>query len=153
LAGSDKNINLYLDELGPDTEEHKKYLEKLNKVLDEMKNSSNSAERKHYYSFKETIDSFERYLSEKKIKLTIPEKERFVVIAGSGLNNLAKKRMAEDLIHQVKDRIAGELELKAESGKRKEDIAQLKKTGFWFTDWYRLTRFALDLSPLPRGVS
>jgi len=148
LAGIDKNVNSYLEELGVDSEEHKKYLEKINRVLEEMKNSSNNSERKYYYSFKETVDSFERYLSEKKIKLTTHEKDRFVVIAGSGLNNLAKKRMAEDLIHQIKERIAGEIELKAEAGKRKDDIAQLKKTGFWLTDWYRLTKFALEFGTI-----
>jgi len=144
LSGIEKNVNIYLDEVGVDSEEHKKYLEKLTRVLDEMKNSSNSAERKNYVSFKETIDSFERYLSEKKIKLNTHEKERFAVIAGSGLNNLAKKRMAEDLIHQVKDRHTGDIELKAEAGKRNEDIAALKKTGLWLTDWYRLTKFAFE---------
>jgi GGDEF domain-containing protein len=148
LGGIEKNVNSYLEEVGVDSEEHKKYLEKLNKVLEEMKGSSNSAERKNYFSFKETVDAFDHYLSEKKIKLTAHEKDRFAVIAGSGLNNLAKKRMAEDLIHQVKDRVAGELEFKAESGKKQEDIARLKKTGFWFTDWYRLTKFALDFGTI-----
>lgn len=148
LGSNNKNIDSYLEEIGLDSEEHKKYLEKLNRVLDEMKNSSNSAERKHYLSFKDTIETFDRYLSEKKITLNSREKDRFTVIASSGLNNLAKKRMAEDLIHQVKDRIAGELELKAESVKRKEDIDKLKKTGFWFTDWYRLTRFALEFGTI-----
>jgi GGDEF domain-containing protein len=148
LGGIEKNVNSYLEEVGIDSEEHKKYLEKLNKVLEEMKGSSNSAERKHYFSFKETVDAFDHYLSEKKIKLTSHEKDRFAVIAGSGLNNLAKKRMAEDLIHQVKDRVASELELKVESGKKQEDIARLKKTGFWFTDWYRLTKFALEFGTI-----
>jgi len=148
LSGIEKNINSYLDEVGVDSEEHKKYLEKINRVLEEMKNSTNSAERKHYTSFKGTIDAFDQYLTEKKITLTTKEKDRFAVIASSGLNNLAKKRMAEDLIHQVKDRVAGELELKAESSKRKEDIAKLKKTGFWLSDWYMLTKFALEFSTI-----
>ncbi len=148
MGGIEKNVNSYLEDVGIDSEEHKKYLEKLNKVLEEMKSSSNSAERKHYFSFKETVDAFDHYLSEKKIKLTSHEKDRFAVIAGSGLNNLAKKRMAEDLIHQVKDRVAGELELKAESGKKQEDIARLKKTGFWFADFYRLTKFALEFGTI-----
>jgi len=148
LGGIEKNVNSYLEEVGVDSEEHKKYLEKLNKVLDDMKGSANSAERKHYFSFKETVDSFDNYLTEKKIKLTSREKDRLAVIAASGLNNLAKKRMAEDLIHQVKDRVSGELELRNESGKKQEDIARLKKTGFWFTDWYRLTKFALDFGTI-----
>ena len=144
MRGIDKNVNIYLEEVGVDSDEHKKYLEKLNRVLEEMRSSSNSAERKHYVSFKETLDSFDRYLSEKKIRLSEREKDRFAVIVASGLNNLAKKRMAEDLIHQVKDRISMEVEQKAELAKRKDDIAGLKKTGFWLTDWYRLTKFALD---------
>lgn len=148
MGGIDKNVNSFLDEVGIDSEEHKKYLEKLTRVLDEMKGSSNSAERKHYVSFKETIDAFDRYLTEKKVHLTPREKDRFAVIAGSGLNNLAKKRMAEDLIHQVKDRIGDDLQLKAEAEKRKEDIARLKKSGLWITDWYRLTKFALEFGTI-----
>ncbi len=148
MSGIEKHVSSYLDEVGIDSEEHKKYLEKLNRVLAEMKNSSNSAERKQYVSFKETISSFERYLSEKRVKLTAHEKERFAVIAGSGLNNLAKKRMAEDLVHQVKDRIAADLELRAEATKRKEDVARLKKTGLWLVDWYRLTKFAMEFGTI-----
>jgi hypothetical protein len=148
LSGIEKNVNIYLDEVGVDSEEHKNYLEKLNRVLDEMKGSSNSAERKYYVSFKETVDSFDHYLSEKKIKLTTREKDRFAVIAASGLNNLAKKRMAEDLIHQIKERIGDEFDQRAEGEKRKEDIARLKKTGFWLTDWYRLTKFALEFGTI-----
>jgi len=144
LGGIDKNVNSFLEEVGIYSEEHKKYLEKLKRVLEEMKGSANSAERKQYVSFKEKVDAFERYLSEKKINLTSREDERFAVIAASGLNNLAKKRMAEDLIHQVKERIANELELKADAEKKREDIASLKKTGFWLTDWLILTRFAVE---------
>jgi len=148
LGDIEKNVSSYLEEVGIDSDEHKKYLEKLNRVLTEMKNSTNSSERKHYYSFKETLDSFDHYLSEKKVVLIPREKDRFAVIAASGLNNLAKKRMAEDLIHQVKDRISGEAELKAEAGRKKEDIARLRKTGIWLTDWYRLTKFALEFSTI-----
>jgi len=148
LGGIEKNVNIYLDEVGIDSDEHKKYLEKLTRVLDEMKSSSNSAERKHYVSFKETVDAFDHYLSEKKVKLTDREKDRFAVIAASGLNNLAKKRMAEDLIHQVKDRIGDDLHSKAEADKRKEDIVRLRKSGFWLKDWYNLTKFALEFGTI-----
>ena len=148
MSGIEKNVNIYLEEVGVDSEEHKRYLEKLNKVLDEMKNSSNSNERKHYYSFKETISAFDSYLSEKRIKLTTREQDRFAAIAASGLNNLVKKRMAEDLIHQVKDRISGDLELKGEAEKRKEDISELKRSGLWIIDWYRLTKFAIDFDTI-----
>lgn len=148
MSDLDKNVNTFLEEVGVDSEEHKKYLEKLSRVLDDMKNSSSIAERKHYVTFKETVDAFDSYLTVKKIKLTAGEKDRFSVIAVSGLNNLAKKRMAEDLIHQVKDRVAGELELKAEAGKRKEDVTRLKKTGFWLVDWYRLTKFAMEFGTI-----
>ena len=148
MGDIDKNVSSFLEEVGIDSEEHKKYLEKLKRVLEEMKGSTNSAERKQYVSFKETVDTFERYLAEKKINLTNREKERFAVITGSGLGNLAKKRMTEDLIHQVKDRIASELELQAEEGRRKEDIAALKTTGFWLADWYLLTKFALEFGTI-----
>ena len=148
MGDIDKNVSSFLEEVGIDSEEHKKYLEKLNRVLEEMKGSTNSAERKQYFSFKETVETFDRYLAEKKIHLSNREKERFAVITGSGLNNLAKKRMAEDLIHQVKERISCELELKAEESKKREDIAALKKTGFWFTDWYLLTKFAIEFGTI-----
>ena len=133
MGGIDKNVNIFLDEVGVDSEEHKKYLEKLTRVLDEMKSSSNSAERKHYVSFKETVDAFDRYLSEKKVKLTAREKDRFAVIAGSGLNNLAKKRMAEDLIHQIKDRIGDDLE--SESGIREEERGYCPPEKIRFMDY------------------
>ncbi len=148
MRGIDKNVNIYLEEIGTDTEENKKCLEKLNKILEELKNSANSAERKHYFTFKETIDTFNRYLIDKKIKLNASEKDRLAVIASSGLNNLAKKRMAEDLIHQVKVRIAHEYTLKEEAGKKKDDITRLRKSGFWLTDWYRLTKFALEFGTI-----
>lgn len=144
MSGVDKQIKSFLEEVGVNSEEHKKSLEKIRRVLDEMKNSSSSVERKHYFSFKETVESFDRHLSEKKITLTRHEKDRFALIASSGFNNLAKKRMAEDLIHQIKDRYAGDLDSRIETERKKKDIDELKKSGGLLKNWYNLFKFALE---------
>jgi GGDEF domain-containing protein/ACT domain-containing protein len=148
LKSVDKQIKSFLEEVGVNSEEHKKSLEKIQRVLDEMKNSSSSIERKHYVSFKETVDAFDRYLTEKKITLTQHEKDRFTIIASSGLNNLAKKRMAEDLIHQIKDRHAVNIDSKAETEKKKKEIEELKKSGSWLSNWLNLFRFALEFGTI-----
>jgi alanyl-tRNA synthetase len=117
LRKLEKNIDKYLEEVGVDSEEHKRHLEKLSNVLNDMKSSASQAEKKHYVSFKQTVDNFSRFLLEKNIRLTPQEENRFSVIAASGLNNLAKKRMAEDLIHQIKNRASGDLAQKVEFNK------------------------------------
>ena len=148
LGNIDKNIDEYLEEVGIDSEEHKRQLEKLTRVLDDMKSSANQAEKKHYVSFKETVDNFSRFLAEKNIKLTPQEEDRFTVIAASGLNNLAKKRMAEDLIHQIRNRVSIDLAHRVESDKMKKDIALLNKSPLQFMDWYKLTRFAFQYNTI-----
>ncbi|MCL2155033.1 MAG: hypothetical protein FWH53_05150 [Leptospirales bacterium] len=148
MGNIDKNIDEYLEEVGVDSEEHKRYLEKLTNVLDEMKSSTNLAEKKHYVTFKQTVDNFSSFLVEKNITLTEQEKNRFSVISASGLNNLAKKRMAEDLIHQIKNRAAIDLAQKVEYDKMKKDIALLNKSVFHLVDWYSLTKFALKYNTI-----
>ncbi|HPX90028.1 MAG TPA: hypothetical protein PKZ93_00775 [Spirochaetota bacterium] len=140
----EKQVNSFLDEVGVYSSEHLTYLEKLNRVLEDMKNSSNSAERKLYPSFNETVRSFENFLKEKNIKLTPQEKDRLTVIAASGLGNMAKKRMVEDLIHSVRERHAAEIEMKIEEEKRKREIEGLKKSSIFIINWYRLFKFALS---------
>ncbi len=140
----DRQVSSFIEEVGLYSEEHINYIEKLNNVLDEMKNSANSVERKNYPSFYETVKSFDQYLREKRITLTPHENERLAVIVSSGLNNMAKKRMAEDLIHSVKERHASEVEMKISEERKKAEIAELKKSRSFIVNWYNLFKFALE---------
>ncbi len=140
----DKQVSSFINEVGLYSDEHINYIEKLNNVLEEMKDSANRVERKNYHPFSETVKSFEYYVREKKITLTPYEKERFAAIASSGLNNMAKKRMAEDLIHAVKARYASENELKVSDEKKKNEIAELEKSKSFFINWYNLLKFAFE---------
>ncbi|HOP28723.1 MAG TPA: diguanylate cyclase [Spirochaetota bacterium] len=140
----DRQVSSFIEEVGLYSEEHINYIDKLNHVLDEMKNSANSVERKNYPSFYETVKSFEHYLKEKRITLTSHENERLSVIVSSGLNNMAKKRMAEDLIHAVKERHASEVEMKISEERKKSEIAELKKSRSFIVNWYNLFKFALE---------
>lgn len=142
--GIEKQVEGYLDEVGLYSREHREYIDKLNRVLDEMKVSSNSTERNHYNAFKETVSSFAKYMEEKKIRLTRHEKERFAVISSSGLGNLAKKRMAEDLIRSVRERHSADSAIKVESEKRKQEISALSKSPLFIVNWFRMLRYAID---------
>ena len=142
--GIDRQVEGYIDEVGLYSKEHRGYLEKLNNVLDEMKESKSSTDRQYYNSFRETVSSFEKYITGKKIELTRHERERFAVIASSGLGSLAKKRMAEDLMRTVRERHSAESGMKTEGDRVKKEISALSRSPFFFTNWYRLFRFALD---------
>ncbi|HPS56736.1 MAG TPA: hypothetical protein PK514_01395 [Spirochaetota bacterium] len=142
--GFDRQVEGYIDEVGLYSKEHRDYLDKLNRVLEEMKESESSAERQYYNSFRETVSSFEKYVTGKKIELTRHERERFAVIASSGLGSLAKKRMAEDLMRTVRERHLSDSGTKTEEGRIKKEIAALSRSPFFLTNWYRLFRFALD---------
>lgn len=140
----DKQVSNFIDEVGLYSDEHINYIEKLNNVLNEMKTSANSVERMNYPSFYETVKCFEQYLKEKNITLTPHENERLTIIVSSGLNNMAKKRMAEDLIHAVKERHTAEVELKISDEKKKKEIAELKKSRSFLVAWYNLFKFAFE---------
>lgn len=140
----DRQVSSFIDEVGLYSDEHINYIGKLNNMLEEMKNSANSVERMNYPSFYETVRCFEKYIKEKKITLTPHENERLTVIVSSGLNNMAKKRMAEDLIHSVKERHAAEVELKISEEKKKKEIDELRKSRSFFVNWYNLFRFAFE---------
>lgn len=142
--GIEKQVEGYIEEVGLYSKEHRDYIDKLNNVLDEMKNSGNFAERQHYNSFRETVDSFKNYMAEKKITLTVQERERFAVIAASRLGGLAKKRMAEDLMRSVRERHMSDLSGKIEEDKKKHEIEALEKSGFFLLDWFRLFKYSLD---------
>lgn len=142
--GIDKQVEGYIDQVGLYSKEHMDYLDKLNHVLDEMRESKSAVERHHYNSFRETVSSFEKYITDKKIELTRHERERFGVIASSGLGSLAKKRMAEDLMRTVKERHSAESVMKVEEEKKKKEITSLSRSNFFLSNWYRLFRFSLD---------
>lgn len=146
--GIDKQVEGFIDEVGLYSREHRDYIDKLNNVLEEMKESKSSTERQHYNSFRDTISAFENYVNDRKIELTRHERDRFAVIASSGLGSLAKKRMAEDLMRAVRERYSSESGMKIEDEKRKKEIAALSRSGFFFTNWYRLFRFALDFGTI-----
>jgi len=139
----DKQVSSFIDEVGLYSKEHIQYLDKLNKLLDDMKNSKNSTDRKNYPSFSETVRAFNLFLQEKNIKLTPHEQDRLTVISSSGLSNMAKKRMVEDLIHSVKERHSLEIENRVEEERRKKEIGELQKSRIVFVNWYRLFKFAL----------
>ena len=146
--GIERQVEGYIEQVGLYSKEHRDYLDKLNRLLDEMKDSGNLAERQHYNSFRETVTAFEKYVSTRQIELTRKEKERFGIIASSGLGSLAKKRMAEDLMRSVKERYSSESEIKLEEGRRKKEIEGLSRSHFFFVNWYRLFRFALDYNTI-----
>ncbi len=146
--GIEKQVEGYIDEVGLYSKEHRDYLDKLNHLLDEMKESTSSDERHQYNSFRETVNSFDKYITDKNIELTRHESDRFAVIVSSGLSSPAKKRMAEDLMRAVKERHSLESGLKIEEGKRKKEIAALSRSSFFFVNWYRLFRYSLDYNTI-----
>lgn len=141
---SDEWVNEVINEVGAYSSEHRSYMEKFNRLLKELDHGTSSDSKRNYLSFKETIDSFEKYISANNIVLNRNEEERLAVITGSGLNSLAKKRMAEDLIHKIRDRHSRELSSKADEQKKDQEIALLKKSPAGFVNWLRLTGFALE---------
>lgn len=141
---SDEWVNEYINEVGAYSSEHKSYMEKFNRLLVELEQGTSSENKRNYLSFKETIDSFEKYISANDITLNRNEEERLAVITGSGLNSLAKKRMAEDLIHKIRDRHSRELSIKADEKKQEAEIGLLTKSPLGIVNWFRLCRFALE---------
>ncbi len=143
-SSSDEWVSEYINEVGAYSSEHKSHMEKFNRLLQELGQGASADSKRNYLSFKETIDSFERYVSSNNITLNRNEEERLTVITGSGLNSLAKKRMAEDLIHKIRERHKRELSSKADEQKKDEEIGLLKKSPAGFVNWFRLTQFALE---------
>ncbi|MFA5517668.1 MAG: hypothetical protein WDA74_00280 [Spirochaetota bacterium] len=141
---SDEWVNDFIDEVGAYSIEHKKHMEKFNRLLQELGKDASADSKKNFLSFKETLDSFNKYIAANNISLNRSEEERLTVITGSGLNSLAKKRMAEDLIHKIRDRHARELNSRNDEELKEKEINLLKKSPFGIINWLRITRFALE---------
>ena len=68
--GSDNWVNEYINEVGTYSSEHIGHIGKMNSLLDSMKNSGKSSEKRVYSSFKETVDSFNKYLESNGMELS-----------------------------------------------------------------------------------
>lgn len=141
---SDGWVNDFIDEVGAYSVEHRSHMEKFNRLLQELGKDASADSKKNFISFKETLDSFNKYIVANNISLNKSEEERLTVITGSGLNSLAKKRMAEDLIHKIRDRHTRELSIRNDEEKKEKEINLLKKSPFGIINWLRITRFALE---------
>ncbi len=135
-------VDDYISEVGTYSKDHMSHIDKFNSLLDKMK--ADDGGRRLYGSFKETVSEFEKFITKNKVNLTDYENSRLSVIISSGLNNAAKKRMAEDLIHKVRERHELEKQKLFDDKKRQKEIEELKKSGVGLVNWLRLTRFALD---------
>lgn len=142
--GSDGWVNDFIDEVGAYSSEHKKHMEKFNRLLQDLGKDASADSKKNFLSFKETLDSFDKYLASNNISLNKSEEERLTVITGSGLNSLTKKRMAEDLIHKIRDRYSRELSSRTDEEKKEKEINLLKQSPVGIVNWLRITRFALE---------
>jgi len=147
-TGSDKWVNEYISEVGTYSQEHIGHIEKMNSLLDSMKNSGKSSEKRSYTSFKETVDSFNKYLADRNLEMTGTESEKMTAILSSSFDTLVKKRMVEDIIHKIRDRIDEEKDREKEEQKKNREIEELRESSSGIMGWIHLTRFAMNYGTL-----
>ncbi len=127
------------------TAEHKKDIEKFNRLLEKMKETEkNAADKKALIELNETIHSFEKYIMTNRLVLSGSEKKELAAITGSNLTPVVIKRMAEDLIYRIKQRIEKSLAEENENKKFKEEINLLHSSGGGIIAWFRLFRFSIS---------
>ncbi len=142
--GSDNWVNEYINEVGTYSSEHIGHIGKMNSLLDSMKNSGKSSEKRVYSSFKETVDSFNKYLESNGMELSAYENDKMTAILSSNFDHLVKKRMVEDLIHKIRERIADDKRRQKEEARKAREIEEIKTSVSGIVKWIRLTRFAIN---------
>jgi len=157
MDGNDGNIKdemqRRLDKSFPGMEmnspEHRESIDKFNRLLDVLKGQQRSnAEKLAVMELQKLVDSLLLYLERNEAIITEAEKKELMVITGSGFDALVKKRMAEDLIHKIKNRVDRDKKLKIEEDRRESEIQELLNNRPGLLNWIRLTRFALSFGTL-----
>ncbi len=127
------------------SQDHRESTEKFNRLLETLQKSQKSrTERIALVELKQLIDNLLKYMESNNITLRDSERKELTIITGSGFDPLAKKRMAEDLVHKIRKRCAREKELSSERKKSEKEIKQLVDSKKSFCSWFHLTKFSLD---------
>lgn len=125
--------------------EHRDYIGKFSRLVESMQSGGEGTREKHAaLQLEDTVGQFLEFIRERNFFLTEEETKKLQAITGSGFEPLVKKRMAEDFIHEVKQRFHRESLVQIEAKKREEEISRLRYSRLRIIDWFRITSFALS---------
>ncbi len=131
------------------SKEHSDYIGKFSRLVESMKSGDEGMREKNAaVQLEDVVGGFLEFVRERNVFLTEEESKKLQAITGSGYEPLVKKRMAEDFIHEVKQRYERESLLQLQEKKRDEEVKKLRFSRFRFFDWFRLTGFSLSFGTI-----
>ena len=144
-----QNLQKRLDEAVPGlevfSEAHHDSIEKFGRLLEKMKEEQKSGtEKVALMQLQNLVDSLTSYLDKHGFMMTDAETRELTVITGSGFDIPVKKRMAEDLIHKIKNRCEKDRRRKISEENRRSEIEELRRSGPGIMGWIRLTLFGME---------
>ncbi len=144
-----KKLDTKFDNVTLHSNEHVALTENFENLLRSMAQSKmTSSEEKLIVQFKDKIQKFNQFLHKENAQLTEKEKRDVMIISGSTYSPAVKKRMADDVIHKIKQRIQLEKETKKNTLEVQKEIKELKETQRSFVGWFKLVLFALKYTTI-----
>ncbi len=126
------------------SKEHLRDIARFKRLLESMaKARQGKADRRTVAELSSILEKFQAYLKNHSRVLSEHERRELAAITGSRLPPTAKKRIAEDLIHKIKQRDEREEQARTEQHLAEEEIRQLGHGRGGIAGWFRLTKFSL----------
>ena len=142
---SSKVLGRYFTNIEPYSAEHIQDIEKFARLLETLQESQKSINDKRAFAeIGIKIRDLNDYLLKNDMTLNDREKKQINAIAGSSSAPSVAKRMIEDLIYKIRQRIERELQYQREKDAFEEEIYELQDTGLKIVNWFRMTLFAFE---------
>ncbi len=149
---NDNILDDYFEEVGRDSADHKKDIEKFSQLLDNLLGSyipdKDDRYKNELASFKNTVHDFEKYIERNKVYLAKQERNSLSLISESAYSSIVKKRMAEDLIHKIKKRHEEEKSKNQVKALIDKEIDEIRNSKTGIAAWYRITKFSINYGTL-----
>jgi len=129
--------------------EHTDYIGKFSSLVDSMGvKGEDPREKSAAIQLEDVAGNFLEFIKERNVTLSPSETKKLQVITGSGFEPLVKKRMAEDLMHEIRQRHERDSLLQLKKKKRSDEISKLKYSRIKLVDWLRLTGFSFEFNTI-----
>ncbi len=143
------DLSAYFSQVERYSAEHLRDIERFKRLLESMQGQlDNSSNKIAFAEVRGLVNDFDRYLSRTGAVLSPDEKNEISAITGSGFPPPVKKRILENFLRRVRDRVEAEILAGREHEKVDEEIRELETPAARIIDWLRVTGFALHYGTL-----
>lgn len=144
MSTDKKYLDDYFLEVDKYSGTHSTDIQRFTRLLDSMKGARQATDRRAYTSTQTSVSLFTEWMQKEQAHLTAGEEKEINIITGSRFPASVKKRMLDDLLDRVRDRVTGEKEGNSDDETFAADVYRYESRRNPLQNWIALTSFALS---------